>query len=66
MYSGGFRQLWWIDSKSIVCNFLHGFQQVTRLYDGIELTLVSIAGLAMQASGGYYFFQVLLDYHSIK
>ena len=47
IFSGGFQNLWWIDSKHTVCKSLSGIQQVRRLNDGIILTLASNAKLVM-------------------
>ena len=50
-HSGGFHQLWWIDSRPTICSSLQGSQQVRRSHDGIELTLASVARLVVRVNG---------------
>ena len=66
IHSGGFHQLWLIDSRPTICSSLQGFQQVRRSHDGIVLTLASVARLVVQVSGRYYLFYVRLHYHFAK
>ena len=45
--SGGFHQLWWINSKPTIYNFLHGFQQKKRLHDRDVPTITLVARLTI-------------------
>ena len=56
IHSGGFHQLWWIDSRPTICSSLQGFQQVRRSYDGIVLTLTLVARLVCKLVEGIIFF----------
>ena len=56
IHSGGFHQLWWINSKPTIFSSLQGFKQVGRSHDEIILTLASIGRLVVQVSGRYYLF----------
>ena len=47
IYSGGFHQLWWIDSKPTIYKTLQGFKQEKSLYDGVIFTLAWVARITM-------------------